>query len=156
MNAEAGFGKGTIDYSYLNYNTNSFFIKGGVQKVMVERIGPNDFDGVFVGANYGFAAGKRTEASYTVTSPFGTEKSGTVPAQNFTAHWGELVAGIRVEFLPHIFVGWNLRGKFLLNAGSFKELSPNFIAGYGKGDKSTVFDFNFYLCYAIRWGKNGS
>jgi hypothetical protein len=39
----------------------------------------------------------------------------------------------------------------MFNPGIFKELSPNFIPGYGKGDKKTAFGFNFYVSYAIRW-----
>ncbi len=152
VNVETGYGKGEIDYYFLKYQTNSFFLKAGVQKLLVSRISKNDFDVVFIGANYAIGTGKRTEATYQVASAFGGIASGTVAPQNFTVHWGELVAGIRVEFLPRVFAGWNIRGKFLLNSGVFRELSPSFIAGYGKGDQTTSFDFNFYLCYALRWG----
>ena len=153
VNVEAGFGKGKVDYSFLKYQTNSFFLKAGVQRTLVSRISPKDFDVVFVGAGYGIGIGKRTEATYHVASAFGGSSDGIIAPQNFVVHWGELMAGIRVEFLPRVFAGWTVRGKFLLNSGIFKELSPNFIAGYGKGDKATSFDFNFYLCYALRWGK---
>jgi len=153
VNVEAGFGKGNVDYTFLKYQTNSFFLKAGVQRTLVSRISNKDFDVVFVGAGYGMGIGKRTEATYNVSSSFGGNTEGTVAPQNFMVHWGELMAGIRVEFLPRVFAGWTVRGKFLLNSGIFKELSPNFIAGYGKGDVATSFDFNFYLCYALRWGK---
>lgn len=153
VNVEAGFGKGKVDYAFLKYQTNSFFLKAGVQRTLVSRISNKDFDVVFVGAGYGIGVGKRTEATYNVASAFGGNSEGTVAPQSFVVHWGELMAGIRVEFLPRVFAGWTIRGKFLLNSGIFKELSPNFIAGYGKGDAVTSFDFNFYLCYALRWGK---
>jgi hypothetical protein len=48
--------------------------------------------------------------------------------------------------------GWNLRGRFLLNETSFRELRPVFIAGYGRGDRSLILDFNVFLSYSIRWG----
>ena len=57
-----------------------------------------------------------------------------------------------VESLRNLMAGWNIRGRFLLNERAFRELSPVFIAGYGKGDRSTVFDFNFFICYTFRWG----
>jgi hypothetical protein len=47
--------------------------------------------------------------------------------------------------------GWNVSARFMLNEKAFRDLSPVFIAGYGKGDKSVAFGFNFYVCYAIRW-----
>lgn len=156
INMEAGFGRGKIDFDFLKYTSNSFFVKAGIQQSRVGRISDKDFDVFFIGVNYGIAAGKRNEASYTITSIFGTTTEGSTSPDNFVVHWGEIVAGVRVEFLPRLFAGWNIRGKFLFNANTFKELTPNFIAGYGKGDKSTIFDFNFYLCYALRWNHTNS
>ena len=43
----------------------------------------------------------------------------------------------------HYFI--NLVGKFVMNGKSFRDLSPLFIAGYGKGDKNANFDFNLYI-----------
>lgn len=151
--AETGFGSGTIDYENLKYNTNAFFIRLGVDKSFLDQLGPEDFDMGFLGARYGMGIGQRTEATYLIQSPFGTEIIGHVPSQTFTVHWFEVMAGIKVELWKGVFAGWTARGRFLLNPGTFKELSPNFIAGYGKGDKNSIFDFNFYLSYAIRWNK---
>ena len=96
---------------------------------------------------------KRSDATYTITDSLWGPTSGSIEGRNFTAHWAEVVGGIRVELYRGIIAGWNVRAKFLLNAKTFQDLSPAYISGYGKGDKSTAFDFNFYLCYAMRWGK---
>jgi hypothetical protein len=42
-----------------------------------------------------------------------------------------------------------------MNGSSFKDLAPLYIAGYGRGDKNSIFDFNMYLSYAIRWDRQG-
>jgi hypothetical protein len=151
--AETGFGKGKIDYDNLKYTTTGYFFRVGVDNSFLDRLSPRDFDMAFVGIRYGMGIGKRNDAEYSVPSIFGPPATGSVPAQSFVVHWGELVAGIKVELWKGIFAGWNFRAKFLLNSGVFKELSPNYIPGYGKGDKSTAFDFNFNFSYALRWGK---
>jgi len=56
-----------------------------------------------------------------------------------------------VEIFKGLFAGWTIRGKFRLNQAPFRELPPAYIAGYGKGDKNAIFDFGFYINYAIRW-----
>ncbi len=150
---ETGFGRGKIDYPNLKYTTNSYFVRLGIDQSVLDRLGPLDFDMAFIGVRYGLGVGKISEATYLVPSLFGPPAEGTVPGRNYTVHWGEIVGGIKVDVGKGIFVGWNFRGKFMFNAGTFKELAPNYIAGYGKGDKSTVFDFNLYLSYAIRWNK---
>lgn len=150
---EAGWGHSKIDYPNLSYSNNSAFIRMGIDRSLLEKLGEKDFDIAFIGFRYGNAVGNRNEATYRITSTFGKVASGTVPAQSYWVHWGEVNAGIRVEVIPHLFLGWNLRLKFLLNPGTFEELAPNYIAGYGSGDKATAFDFNFYTSYAIRWKK---
>lgn len=150
--AETGFGNGSIDYDHLQYQTNSYFIRVGVNKSLLDKLTKHDFDIAFIGARYGIGIGQRSKADYFIPSPFGPDIPGHTDAQDFIVHWGELTAGIRVEFWKGVYAGWNVRAKFLLNPGVFEQLAPNYIAGYGKGDKSTTFGFNFYLCYALRWG----
>lgn len=152
LNAGTGFGRGAIDYNHLKYSTNSYFVRLGVDKSLLDKINSHDFDIAFIGAGYGIGIGQRSAANYLVSSPFGPDIHGSIPAQNFVVHWGELTAGIKVEFWKGIYAGWNLRAKFMLNPGVFEELAPNFVSGYGNADKTTSFGFNFYVCYAFRWG----
>lgn len=152
--AEAGLGSANVNYDDLRYKSTSQFLRVGIDKCMLQRLFPGDWDLVSVGFRYGIGFIKRGDASYTITDPIWGVSSGTVKAQNFTAHWAEFNAGIRVETFSNLFVGWNVRARFMLNAKQFEALSPAYISGYGKGDKSTAFDFNFYLAYALRWGHN--
>ena len=150
--AQAGFGRGKVDYPNLKYNTTGFFVNAGIEKSFLDRLTDRDFDMAFIGVHYGLGAGNRQEAEYLITSVFGKEYRGTIPAKSYTAHWGEVVAGIKLEVIPRIFAGWNINMRFLLNSGSLSELAPNYIPGYGKGDQSVAVDLNFFVSYAIRWG----
>lgn len=150
--AETGYGTGKVDYENLKYSNSGYYFKIGVDKSFLDIVSAKDFDIGFIGLRYGAGPGKRAEATYSVPSIFGPPTMGTTPAQNYFVHWGEITGGVKVEIFKGIFLGWNGRMRFLLNPGVFKELSPAFIPGYGKGDKSTAFDINFYISYAIRWG----
>jgi hypothetical protein len=149
---EGGAGSAIYDYPDLSYRSTNSFFKIGLDKTLIKRIGNRDWDAAFMGARYGVAFINRQEATYTIMDSLWGFSSGTIPSKTFTAHWAEVTGGVRVEILKNLFAGWNVRGKFLLNDKAFRELSPVFIAGFGKGDKTTVFDFNFYISYAIRWG----
>jgi len=149
--AEAGFGSGKVDYDNLKYTTDGTFIRLGIDNSILDRLGVTDFDMAFIGARYGLGIGNRSEATYKVSTIFGGSAEGTVPASSYTAHWGEILGGIKVEIWNGFFAGWTARAKFLFNSGSFKELAPSYIPGYGPGDKSTAFDFNMYLSYTFRW-----
>jgi hypothetical protein len=148
---EGGFGHADYEYPDLSYRTNNSFVRIGIDRTLIKRIGPGDWDAAFFGARYCVGFINRTEASYTIVDSVWGSTSGTIAGKSFAAHWAEITGGVRVELVKGLFAGWNVRGRFLLNGRSFTELSPVFIAGYGRGDKTTVFDFNFYLNYAIRW-----
>lgn len=151
--AEAGYGQGNIDYSFLKYTTQSTFVRLGIEKSFLDKVGDEDFDIGFLGFRYGIASGSYSDAEFSVTSPFGGRSEGEEPGRNFVVHWGEIVGGIKVEVWRGIFLGWTVRGKFLFNPKQFPSIAPNYIAGYGKGDRTSVFDFSFYLSYALRWTK---
>jgi hypothetical protein len=148
---EAGFGGSDINYPDLQYTSRNSFIKLGIDRSMLQRMFPGDWDMLFVGLRYGVGFIKRNEAVYVTDDNVWGTTTGSIPAQNITGHWAELTAGLRVELLQGFFAGYNIRGKFLMNQGPFRELPPAYIAGYGKGEKNTVFDFNFYFQYALRW-----
>jgi len=150
--AEGGFGSAIYEYPDLSYRSNSSFFRVGIDKSLIKRLAGNDWDAAFIGARYCMAFINRQEASYTIVDSLWGNTSGIIPAHSFTAHWAEVTGGVRVELLPHLMAGWNVRARFLLSDKAFRELSPVFIAGYGKGDQTTQFDFNFYICYALRWG----
>lgn len=152
--AESGWGTGSINKPELNYTTNSAYLRLGVEKSLLDRINKIDLDIAFFGFRYGLGIGKRSDATFLVPSPFGAPAERTSPGQNFVIHWGEMIAGVKTELWNGLYAGWTFRAKFLLNSGVFPELAPSFIAGYGRADKVTSFDFNFYLSYAIRWGKD--
>ncbi len=153
--AEGGWGSADVTDSaqQLVYNTTNTFFRVGINKGMLNRLSRNDWDMAFIGLRYGVGFIHRSNASYTTYDNFWGTTTGTVPAKNYTAHWAELTGGVKVELFKGIFAGWNVRAKFLFNKNTFSELPPAYIAGYGKGDKGSIFDFNFYLDYAIRWRK---
>jgi len=149
--AEGGFGKMEVSYSDLQYSSNSTFFRIGIDKSMLQRLFPSDWDYLFVGLRYGMAFIERKEARFVTTDPVWGTTSGTIASKSFQGHWVELTAGLRVELLQGFFAGYTVRGQFLLNQAPFRELPPEFVAGYGKGEKTTNFSFNFYLQYALRW-----
>jgi hypothetical protein len=149
---EGGFGSATVGYDNLKYTSNNSFVRGGVSRCILTRLSASDWDAAFIGARLGVGFINRSKATFHVDDTlWGRTLDATSAAQSFTGYWFELTAGMRVELVKHFFVGYIVRGKFLLNTSAFQELAPIYVAGYGRGDKNAVFDFNFYVTYALRW-----
>jgi hypothetical protein len=154
---EGGFGSAAVNYTTpdLKYTSTNSFVRIGVNKSMLQRLSVSDWDIVFIGLRYGVAFINRSEAQYSIDNQYFGNVYGIIPAKNMTAHWIELTGGMRVELFKNVFAGYNVRAKFIMNGKSLKELAPYNIAGFGKGEKTAIFDFNMYLGYSIRWYKQG-
>jgi hypothetical protein len=153
---EGGWGSSNYQYPDLSYKSANGFMRIGVDKNMMQRLSLADWDMVFAGLRYGMSVIHRGEGRYTTVDSLWGQTAGTIDARTFTGHWLELTGGMRVEIVRNIFLGWTVRGRFLLNRSSFEELPPFYVAGYGRGDKNAIFDFNFYLSYALRWNKSAA
>lgn len=149
--AEGGWGADYVNYSDLEYNSKNDFFRFGFNKCVLTRDTPHDWDMMFMGMRVAAGEIRRGAAAYTVTDTVWGNVKGQTPPATYAAVWAELTGGIRVEIVKGIMMGWNIRGKFMLNGKSFTDPSPLYIAGYGEGDKNAVFDFNMYVSYAIRW-----
>ena len=154
--AEGGWGTSNVTYSDLIYNTKNYFYRVGFNKILLPRENPKDWGGVFMGLRFATAHIRRSAATYTVVDSLWGNSSGAITAKDLNSFWAEITGGVRVELIKGLLAGWNIRGKFLLNSKQIQDLAPLYIAGYGRGDKNAVFDFNFYLNYAIRWKKRSA
>lgn len=149
--AEGGFGHSDYQYPELSYTTKNSFVRVGFDKSLLPEISKNDRDMAFVGLRYGLALIHRGTASFVYQDPLYGSTYGTVAGKNMQAHWLEITGGVKVFLWKNIWAGWQVRGKFLLNQKAFRELAPDYLAGYGRGDKNTNFGFNFYVGYGLRW-----
>jgi hypothetical protein len=151
--AEGGWGGSKVEYPDLNYSTTNYFGRVGFNKSILYRESEHDWDMMFVGLRAAWADVSRSAASYSVSDSLWGTVYGTSPSKKFGVIWAEITLGMRVELVQGMLAGWNIRGKFMMNGKSFRDLQPLNISGFGKGDKNAVFDFNVYLSYAIRWNR---
>jgi hypothetical protein len=148
---EGGWGGSKVTYTDLKYTTTNTFFRIGFNKTILPRDNKQDWDMMFFGLRAAFTPIARSASTFTILDSLWGNQPGSQGATKFIAIWAELTGGMRVELVKGLFAGWNVRGKFLLNQKSFRNDAPLFIAGYGKGDKNAVFDFNLYISYGIRW-----
>lgn len=151
--AEGGWGGSEVNFTDLKYNTTNYFGRLGFNKSILYRESPHDWDMMFIGMRAALSNVNRGAATYTVIDSVWGNQQGNSPGKKFVAGWLEITTGMRVELAKGLLAGWNLRGKFLMNGKSFKDLAPINIAGFGRGDKNANFDVNLYIAYAIRWNR---
>lgn len=148
---EVGWGNSQISYPALQYRSDNFFLRAGIDKALFNRKRPSDWSMAFMSVRYGVAITRRGDARYATDDGLGNQTSGVIPSNYFSLHWLEIGGGIKLELVKGLFAGWTVRSRFALNQKSIGDLKPAFVAGYGPAEKALNFDFNFYLSYALRW-----
>jgi len=66
--------------------------------------------------------------------------------QSTTRIWFEIIAGVRVEIIKNIFMGWTVRNSHLFGQDTEGEVAPWYIPGYGK-NLSSNWSVNYTLGY---------
>jgi hypothetical protein len=127
----APFGKIGIDFNILKKKkdskpTNNLFLMG-------VRLGMTNF-------NY-----KLTNV--TITDNYWGGSEVVLAGTNTTSKiWWEIVAGVRVEVVKNIYMGWNVRIKNLLSQDAVGVVSPWYIPGFGINTASN-WGFNYTIGY---------
>jgi len=105
---------------------------------------------LFFGLRYGHANFSET-FSVVTTDPIWGSGNGLQTYSNpeVSAHWIEMVAGLRVKVWKMIWIGYTGRFKFGLKTNANGNLIPSDVPGYGSTDKDNTWGFNYQIFFRI-------
>lgn len=146
--AETGFNRTSHSDTNYTYKGNGEFITLGVDYDLLKKKDRTEKNMVFAGIRYGFARNSYEVPNYIIRSEYwGSNIPGSFPKTSMTAHWVELVFGLRVEVLKNFFLGWGVREKIMISNSASKEFPPIVIPGFGSGTKRSQFDMTYTVSY---------
>ena len=138
------------DQEKMDYSTEGYFGKIGVNYNFLDSKGVWDYNILFAGLRLGFANYQHKAENIVIENNyFGNYQIGDISNQNLKALWTEAVVGLRVEVINNVFLGWSLRGKLRLISDKDKQLTPYFIPGYGSGEDNSTIRIQYYISYKL-------
>lgn len=149
---EIGYGKvNTIsDATEIKYNTASPYYRIGADYNFFYN--KTHLPGyLYGGIRYGFSTFK-----YDVDAPAMTDSNYggqlEIPfsyhEMNTTAHWLEIVAGMKVKIYKSFCMGWSVRYKKRLSYSKHDNTEPWYIPGFGK-NASSAFTLSYHIMYNL-------
>ena len=147
---ESGYDIMKIKTSYINYVGKGSYSRIGIDYNFLQAENKDDKNMLFGGLRYGFTLGRQQVDQYTIDSYWGPVV-GKFGNQNYFAHWGEFLIGIKGEILNNLYMGWTVRGKVKMNSKDLGMPPIYFIPGYGKAEKGFNLDFTYSVYYNIPW-----
>jgi len=147
---ESGFDVMKINTSYIDYKSSGSYSRIGMDYNFLQAENKNDKNIFYVGLRYGFVLARQQVNSYTIDS-YWTPTTGRFSNQNYFAHWGEFLVGLKGEIVHNFYMGWTIRGKIKLNNKDLGMPPTYFIPGYGKAENGFNFDFTYSVYYNLPW-----
>ena len=149
---ELGYRDQTTQEDFFNFSTKGQYIKAGVDYNAYKNwIGMENM--IVVGLRYGFSTFNQSVNQYAINAdpfvPVRTEAAGNT-YDGLTAHWAELVLGLKVEVLHNVFLGVSFRGNTLISVTKIDNFKNLYIPGFERVFvNNNGFSFNYTVSYLI-------
>jgi hypothetical protein len=139
---EIGFaGANKVSDNDINFRTDALFSRIGLDlnlmKPKPDKPISNNF--LLAGVRLGFSNFNYDYNNINIENDYWDEyKTYNISNQNTTKAWLEIVAGIRVEIIPKIYMGWSIKYKSIFGVETIGDISPWYIPGYGVNNDSNI------------------
>ncbi|HLW41217.1 MAG TPA: DUF6048 family protein [Flavobacterium sp.] len=155
--AEAGFENRFKEDDQVTYTTSGMFLKIGLDRNFHQNwLDMNNL--IYVGARYGVSLHSQTLHTYRVNTGSGYFNEELqypeLKSNGLSAHWLELVFGIKVEIVDHLFLGMNVRFNGLLTQKQPEGFENLYYPGYGQKYSGNIgAGFGYSISYLIPFKK---
>ncbi len=128
-----------------SYSMKGSYMKMGIDHNFLKRL-PEENESLFWGLRVAAADLTHEAPEVTIRDGYWGDLNTAIPAANLRPFWFEVTAGIKAEVLKNLFLGWNVRGHFLLIYPK-EVMQPYIIPGYGNAEKKFPVTFNYVISY---------
>ena len=146
---EVGWGDFETDEINFLYRSTGFSLRAGIDKNYLKKDNANEIGMFFAGVRYGVSFFKHEAPDLKISDPYWGDFSGAIPIKNLNAHWLEFTTGVRAKIFKNIYLGWSLRGRFLIYKSDDINMSPYYIPGYGIVNGRNALGFRYSIFYQL-------
>ena len=135
-----------------DYSSTGYYAKIGADyNFLQQRLSSvAQYDMIYGGLRFTGAQFSHQASNVVIENDFwGSYPAQDRPEYTMNAIWTELVAGLRVEALKNLFLGWSIRAQLMLHKQKDSQLDTWMIPGYGKAEKNTSLSFTYSISYRI-------
>ena len=140
------------DQDIFHYQSTGYFGKIGADYNFLQHqfSETTRYDMIYGGLRFGAARYSHRADDITIQDDYwGSSPGSNIPEHTMWAYWSELVAGLRVEALKNLFLGWSIRAQLMISRDRDPRMSTWMIPGYGEAQQSTSLSFTYSISYRI-------
>lgn len=145
---EAGYNSMDDTQEFFDYSSGGTYGRIGLDYNILPAKNRAAQNSITVGFRYGMSVFSHSSENILIPGYWGAYDPGPYE-NNLTAHWIEMVLGVKAQLFSNFYMGWSVRYKFLFNQEMDPLLIPELIPGYGTGGESGVFGLSYSVFYMI-------
>jgi hypothetical protein len=151
--AELGYMNVATEEDFFSFTTNGSYIKAGANYNAYQNWLDMQNE-IYVGFRYGFSTFSQTLNSYTINNnPYLDDFAQPINGEKYnglSAHWAEVVLGIKAEILNNLYLGFSFSGKKMLSSKQPDNFKNLFVPGFNRVFlNNSGFGFNYTISYLI-------
>jgi hypothetical protein len=132
-----------------NYRAQGAFFRLGMDYNVLQNDILNDLGIVIVSARYGFGQLSQEAPTILISMPNWDPFTTDLSKEPFYAHWLDIGGGIKTRLFGQVYMGWNLRIRFMMHQTPSPGMDPYMISGFGKNTGKAPVMVHYYLYYRI-------
>ncbi len=130
--AEVGYEKNIYDELDWNIDVDGLYFKLGFNW-FISQDHQNPLNGFYTGARIAYAMYEQTVNQYPIRlSGNQVDSYGSLPVENVSAYWVEIVGGGRIQLLGNLYADVSIRPEIYVGSKKQEDIDPLVIPGYGK------------------------
>ncbi|MFP4060401.1 MAG: DUF6048 family protein [Bacteroidales bacterium] len=145
--AEFGLNNYTQEEDFVDYHANGYFVRAGLNYNMLDNEKFRNNDIVFLGIRPAWCSFTHSANDVIIRDSHWGNTRTQIAEQDLNVFWLEALAGIKVEVLQNLYLGWSIRGKVVIAVNGDDDSNPAYIPGFGKSVNKSVIGINYNVAY---------
>lgn len=146
---ELGYNSISESEDFFNYAASGIYGRAGFDYNLINLKDRSQHHAFTFGLRYGISAFSHEADDIYIPNPYWGDMVPESYSKSLKGHWIELVAGVKAELVPNLFMGWSLRYKFLLNPDLDPLVKAFMVPGFGSGGKESSIGISYSIFYKI-------
>ncbi len=146
---ELGYSNISESEDFFKYSAGGVYGRFGIDYNLINLKDRTEHHTFTIGARYGICVFNHSATDILIPDDYWGDYIPSSYENSLKGYWAEVVAAVKAEMLPNLFMGWSLRYKFLMNPGMDPLVPPYLVPGFGSGGKDRNFGFTYSIFYKI-------
>ncbi|MCF8229718.1 MAG: DUF6048 family protein [Bacteroidales bacterium] len=134
---------------FFNYRSSGIFLKSDFKYDFLKKKDSDKTSIAYISGRLSYSRFNQSIEDVVLRNTYWGKETFDLQKQKLNALWLEIGGGIRADMFHNFMLGWNLHIRVMALKPDYYLIPPKYIPGFGSGEETVVFGFEYTLSYRI-------